>query len=59
MTESILRTCRGCHHYTLHEKCPACGTETRTPHPARFNPNDRWGRYRRMLTEVTAKASTE
>ncbi len=50
MTESILRVCRDCPRYTFHETCPSCHVPTRTPHPARFSPGDRWGKYRRMLT---------
>lgn len=52
MTESVLRVCRGCGRYTFRAKCPECGSETRTPHPARFDPGDRYGKYRRMLTEA-------
>jgi len=59
MTESILRVCRDCRRYTLRAKCAECGAETRTPHPARYNPGDRYGRYRRMLTDATrAEART-
>ncbi len=53
MTESLLRVCRECGRYTLRAKCPDCGAETRTPHPARFSPTDRYGKYRRMLTQAT------
>jgi|HubBroStandDraft_1064217.scaffolds.fasta_scaffold18440_4 H/ACA ribonucleoprotein complex subunit 3 len=53
MTESLLHVCRACQRYTLKAKCPDCGAPTRTPHPARFNPGDRYGKYRRMLTEAT------
>ncbi len=53
MTESILRICRGCGRYTYRAKCPECGAETRTPHPARFDPGDRYGKYRRMLVEAS------
>jgi H/ACA ribonucleoprotein complex subunit 3 len=49
MTDSILRVCRGCGRYTFRGVCPACGGPTRTPHPARFNPGDRYGKYRRLL----------
>jgi H/ACA ribonucleoprotein complex subunit 3 len=52
MTESVLRICRGCGRYTFREKCPECGAETRTPHPARFDPGDRYGKYRRLLTQA-------
>jgi H/ACA ribonucleoprotein complex subunit 3 len=50
MTESVLKVCRGCGRYTFRAKCPECGGATRTPHPARFDPGDRYGKYRRMLT---------
>ncbi len=53
MTESLLRVCRSCGRYTLRTSCPDCHAPTRTPHPARFSPNDRYGKYRRMLTEAT------
>jgi H/ACA ribonucleoprotein complex subunit 3 len=52
MTESLLRVCRSCARYSLRAKCPECGEPTRTPHPARFSPGDRYGKYRRMLTEA-------
>jgi H/ACA ribonucleoprotein complex subunit 3 len=54
MTDALLHLCRGCRRYTLKEKCPACGSPTRTPHPARFNPQDRWAKYRRQLLAATA-----
>jgi H/ACA ribonucleoprotein complex subunit 3 len=49
MTDSLLRVCRTCGRYTMAAACPADHTETRTPHPARFSPQDRWGKYRRAL----------
>jgi H/ACA ribonucleoprotein complex subunit 3 len=52
MTDSLLRVCRACSRYTLRAKCPECGGSTRTPHPARFDPGDRYGKYRRMLTQL-------
>jgi len=53
MTESILRVCPGCGRYTFRAKCPECREVTRTPHPARFSPNDRYGKYRRLLLAAT------
>lgn len=49
MTESILRVCRPCARYTFRAACPDCGQPTRTPHPARYNASDRYGKYRRRL----------
>ncbi|HTT17285.1 MAG TPA: RNA-protein complex protein Nop10 [Thermoplasmata archaeon] len=57
MTESILRRCAACSRYTLAASCPACGAATRTPHPARFDATDRYGRYRReLLAAVRAES---
>jgi H/ACA ribonucleoprotein complex subunit 3 len=49
MTESILRVCRACGRYTFKGECPDGHGPTRTPHPARFDPGDRYGKYRRLL----------
>jgi len=49
MTDSSIRVCRTCARYSLAERCPSCGAATRSPHPARYSPEDRWGRYRRAL----------
>ncbi|MCI4365093.1 MAG: RNA-protein complex protein Nop10 [Thermoplasmata archaeon] len=56
MTDAILHVCRACVRYTFKAQCPECGTPTRTPHPARYNPTDRYGKYRRML-RASAPAS--
>ncbi|HLM91788.1 MAG TPA: RNA-protein complex protein Nop10 [Thermoplasmata archaeon] len=53
MTESILRVCRACARYTFRAECPEGHGPTRTPHPARFDPGDRYGKYRRMLMGAT------
>lgn len=58
MTESLIRICRGCRRYTLKESCPECGGGTRTPHPVRFSPQDRWGKYRRALLAQTTGEPT-
>ncbi len=57
MTESLLRVCRACGRYTLRAECPGCGAATRTPHPARFSPSDRYGKYRRLLAEANRSAA--
>ncbi|HYA54067.1 MAG TPA: RNA-protein complex protein Nop10 [Thermoplasmata archaeon] len=51
MTGSVLRVCRSCDRYTFQERCPTCSAPTRTPHPARFDPGDRYGKYRRLLLQ--------
>lgn len=37
-----------CTVYTLKENCPVCGSRTRSVHPMKFSPEDRYGKYRRM-----------
>ena len=49
MTDSLLRVCRQCGHYTFSDACPEGHGSTRTPHPPRYSPHDRWGKYRRAL----------
>jgi H/ACA ribonucleoprotein complex subunit 3 len=49
MSQTSMRRCRSCFGYTLQEVCPVCGSTTGTPHPARFSPTDRYGKYRRAL----------
>lgn len=44
-----LRRCPCDRTYTLQEKCPACGRPTVSAHPARFSPDDRYGKYRRAM----------
>ena len=41
-----LRKCGKCFHYTLKEKCPKCGEQTISAHPAKFSPDDKYMRYR-------------
>ncbi|NLL94794.1 MAG: ribosome biogenesis protein [Thermoplasmatales archaeon] len=35
----------------MSETCPGCGGRSRTAHPARFSPDDRYGKYRRIGIE--------
>jgi H/ACA ribonucleoprotein complex subunit 3 len=42
----LLRKCSKNNHYTLKEKCPKCGEETNSVHPAKFSPDDKYMRYR-------------
>ncbi|WP_011753500.1 RNA-protein complex protein Nop10 [Thermofilum pendens] len=63
MSRGILRRCEKCGLYTLRQdKCPYCGGPVKTPHPAKFSPDDKYGEYRRkiklQLLQGNAKAST-
>ncbi len=41
----LMRFCNICKSYTLDEQ--HCGNKTVSAHPAKFNPNDPYGDYRR------------
>ncbi len=44
-----LRLCPVCDDYTLEDACSRCGGTTERAGPARYSPEDRYGRYRRAL----------
>jgi len=46
---SKLRKCDNCGEYTLKEFCQRCGRRTSVPAPAKFSPEDPYGRYRRKM----------
>jgi len=47
--KTILYKCPDCGGYTMKHACTSCETVTYPSHPPRFSPEDRWGKYRRML----------
>lgn len=47
--KSLLYRCKECDRYTLETICPNCGNQTKTPIPPRFSPEDKYGRYRRLI----------
>ena len=46
---TLIRKCPKCGRYTLSEICPVCGEKTVYALPPKFSPQDRYGKYRRML----------
>ncbi|DAC73391.1 MAG TPA: RNA-protein complex protein Nop10 [Thermoplasmata archaeon] len=47
MTEILY--CNHCQSYTLHPVCSSCKEKTVSNKPARFSPQDHYGKYRRAL----------
>jgi H/ACA ribonucleoprotein complex subunit 3 len=39
--------CKKCNKYTIKETC-SCGAKAITTKPAKFSPEDKYGRYRRI-----------
>lgn len=54
-----IRWCPSCEIYTMKEECPRCGERTRTRSPPRYSPQDRYGKYRRMLMEEIRRKEAE
>ncbi len=40
--------CKECKKYTLERECNDCKQQTITPKPAKFSPEDKYGKYRRI-----------
>jgi len=53
--EMKLSKCIKCDEYTLRETCPRCEEKTKNPRPAKFSPEDRYGKYRRMMKREMEK----
>lgn len=53
-----MKKCKKCLVYTLKEVCPRCGEKTSTPHPPKFSPEDKYGKYRRLM-KLQAVSSDE
>ena len=47
--------CKGCGTYSLSEKCPKCGGKAVSPLPAKYSPEDPYGRYRREAKKESLK----
>ncbi len=44
-----MRRCKTCGEYTLDDLCPECNTKTGVIFPPRYSPQDKYGKYRRLL----------
>jgi len=54
----IMRKCGACGRYTLAGECPACGAAVKSAEPPKFSPQDRYGKYRRMMKQECEKWMT-
>ena len=50
MRSSILY-CKECNLFTLGPTCSSCNNKTLNPLPPKYSPEDKYGKYRRMLRE--------
>jgi len=51
--KGVLRKCSICGKYTLKkDKCPYCGGSLVIPHPPKFSPEDKYGKYRYLAKKL-------
>ncbi|HMK53481.1 MAG TPA: RNA-protein complex protein Nop10 [Methanobacteriaceae archaeon] len=51
-----MRRCRLCSEYTIQNQCPYCGGGVKVVYPPKYSPEDKYGKYRRMLKEQSQQA---
>ncbi|MDP1552019.1 MAG: RNA-protein complex protein Nop10 [Methanobacteriaceae archaeon] len=44
-----MKRCKSCGEYTLKDKCPYCEGDLGVIYPAKYSPEDKYGKYRRIL----------
>jgi H/ACA ribonucleoprotein complex subunit 3 len=44
-----MKKCRSCDEYTIQAECPYCGGDVREIFPPKYSPEDKYGKYRRLL----------
>ncbi|MCK4718199.1 MAG: RNA-protein complex protein Nop10 [Thermoplasmata archaeon] len=52
-----IHVCPNCGKYSLKEECMDCKVKTFEDLPARFSPEDRYGKYRRRLKKENREVS--
>jgi H/ACA ribonucleoprotein complex subunit 3 len=52
-----IHKCAKCDGYTLKDACPKCGSAAYKTLPPRFSPEDRYGKYRRMMKKEIEASS--
>ena len=43
--------CTKCNKYTISEKCPDCNIIAVNPKPAKYSPQDKYAKYRRIAKQ--------
>ncbi len=44
-----MKKCLACKAYTFKEFCPKCNVKSANPEPPRYSPEDKYGKYRRII----------
>lgn len=54
-----MRRCKSCGEYTLKDKCPYCEGDLGVIYPAKYSPEDKYGKYRRILKKQMQNKASE
>lgn len=46
-----MRKCPVCKEYTLEDQCPSCNGPVKVVYPPKYSPEDKYGKYRRMINK--------
>ena len=57
--DNNMAKCMECGTYTFNDICPKCNGKAVSPHPPRFSPEDRYGKYRRRLQKLTSEEAVQ
>jgi H/ACA ribonucleoprotein complex subunit 3 len=57
--DNNMAKCMECGAYTYSDVCPKCSGKTASPHPSRFSPEDRYGKYRRRLKKLVSEEASQ
>ncbi len=54
-----MKRCKSCGEYTLKDKCPYCEGDLGVIYPAKYSPEDKYGKYRRILKKQMQNKASE
>jgi H/ACA ribonucleoprotein complex subunit 3 len=54
-----MKRCKSCGEYTLKYKCPYCEGDLGVIYPAKYSPEDKYGKYRRILKKQMQNKASE
>ena len=47
--------CKKCNKFTMKEECSDCNSKTLSTKPAKYSPEDKWGKYRLKYKKENSK----
>jgi H/ACA ribonucleoprotein complex subunit 3 len=54
-----MKKCKSCYGYTLKDRCPYCEGKVGVVYPPKYSPEDKYGKYRRILKKQLLKKRSD